>query len=393
MKDIYDPQVIEKKSGVLRVVHMVPLGAGGITSMVLSLAEQMKEENVIFDYLTFRDQEEFNEKRALSYGGKKLVVPKDRFRNPVLRGIYKFWGTVSVLRKSQAQIIHVNASFPYDIVVGLSARIAGIKNVVFHSHNSDMPSFGRGKRLVMVLCRPLIPLISDWNVACSQKAAAFMFPRRVLKKHQYDVIRNGVDLNRYAYCRAIRMEARRALNLEDKVVIGHIGRFTEQKNHRFLLEIFREICCRNRDARLLLIGEGEMEKVIRDKTREMGLEGYVIFLGATTQVPRFLQAMDCFLFPSLYEGLPIAVIEAQAAGLPVVLSDRITREAEFAEHVKYLSLSCPAKTWADWTLKFCDIKEDRGKGAEALQKAGYDISSVSERILKGYRRLEGCRCQ
>lgn len=379
----------KEDSGYIKVIHMVPLRAGGITSMVLNIAEEISGSEVLFDYLTFRDQEEFNEKKALRYGGKKLVVPKDKYGNPLLRAVYKFIKTILVLKKEEADIIHINASFPYDIFVGISAKMAGIPYVIFHSHNSNMSSSNRLKKFLMPLCKVFIPYVSDCNLACSESAANFMFPDKILKEHNYTILKNGIYSSKFLYNADIREQSRAKWSLKRNYVIGHVGRFTEQKNHRFLLEVFREIYRKEKTAVLMLIGTGPLEEKIKALAEKMSLSHRILFLGVTDQVPQLMQAMDCFVLPSLYEGLPFAAVEAQAAGLPVFLSDQITREAAVTETVQYLSLKVPPQKWADTILYFKDHPADRTQAQKQIKESGFDISMTARQLLSIYRGLKG----
>ena len=357
--------------------------------MVLNIAEEISGSEVLFDYLTFRDQEEFNEKKALRYGGRKLVVPKDKYGNPLLRAVYKFIKTILVLKKEEADIIHINASFPYDIFVGISAKMAGIPYVIFHSHNSNMSSSNRMKKFLMPLCKVFIPYVSDCNLACSESAANFMFPDKILREHNYTILKNGIYSSKFLYNADIREQSRAKWSLKRNYVIGHVGRFTEQKNHRFLLEVFREIYRKEKTAVLMLIGTGPLEEKIKALAEKMSLSHRILFLGVTDQVPQLMQAMDCFVLPSLYEGLPFAAVEAQAAGLPVFLSDQITREAAVTETVQYLSLKVPPQKWADTILYFKDHPADRTQAQKQIKESGFDISMTARQLLSIYRGLKG----
>ncbi|MCD7837319.1 MAG: glycosyltransferase [Clostridiales bacterium] len=371
----------------VHVIHMVPLGMGGITSLFLNLCEEMKDEGFVFDCLTFRNREEPNERNALRYGGKKYVVPMDRYQNAAVRGVYKFFKTISVLKESQADIIHIHASFPYDILVGVSAKLAGVRHVIFHSHNSSLPHCGAAKRAVMALTRSLIPLVSDQNLACSELAADYMFPGSILRQGRYQVLNNGIPVQKYAFSPAIRQEYRKKLDLDGRWVVGHVGRFTAQKNHGFLLQIFAEIHQKEPNAVLLLLGTGELEDTVQSQAETLRLGSSVIFYGATDQVPELMQAMDCFLLPSLYEGLPVSVLEAQAAGLPVYLSDTITGETDIRGDLRYLPLSAPPKEWADTILAGRSVPWNRAAECALCQGSRYDISCVAEQVRDLYMRM------
>jgi glycosyltransferase involved in cell wall biosynthesis len=372
------------KNKPVHILHMAPLGAGGITSLVINLASQVDTSKVVFDYLTFYDRKELNEDNALQYGGEKIVVPIYRYKNKIIRGLYKFFGTIKILRKHKPDIIHINASFPYDIMVGISAKLAGVKSVFFHSHNSSMKKDTSIRGKIMPLCQKLIPIVSDCNLACSELAAQFMFPKKIIQNKNYTIVNNGIEVDKYVYNSSVRKEYRQKLNLEDKFVVGHIGRFNPQKNHSFLISIFDEIQSKRSDAVLLLIGIGELQEEIKALVEEKGLRDKVIFYGATYEVPKMIQAMDCFLLPSLYEGLPVACVEAQSAGLPVIMSDTITKEVALTDLAEYLPLSLSAEEWADNILKFADSHSQRKDMSQEIRQKGFDIKDVAEKLTAMY---------
>lgn len=368
----------------VKVLQVVPLGTGGVTSLVLNIAESIDKNKVTFDYLTFYDRKEFAEDRALACGGKKYVVPIDHYKNPIMRALFKFFYAIKVIRSCNPDIIHLNTSQPYEVLVGISAKLAGTKKVFFHSHNSATEKESGIRRIVNACCKKIIPLISDCNLACSFLAAKYMYTKKVIKDKKYILVKNGIQTDRYKFNDRIRKEYRSKLGLEDKIVIGHIGRFTKQKNHKFMVDIFEQIHKKNPNTVLLLIGVGELFDEIKCYVKNKNLDESIIFFGATTEVPQLLQAMDCFLFPSLYEGLPVAGVEVQAAGLPIVMSDTITREVDIAELATYVSLEESADKWADIVLEECKRKIDRKSKASIVKKAGFDIKETTDMLTTLY---------
>lgn len=188
----------------------------------------------------------------------------------------------------------------------------------------------------MPVFKSLIPFIADYNIACSESAARYMFPKRVIDSKDYQIINNGIEVSSYVYNPQVRQVYRSRYNCHGKFVVGHIGRFVRQKNHEFIIDIFSEIHKKESDSILCLFGTGEDENRIKEKVKELGLEDSVMFYGTTNEVQNILQMMDVFLFPSLYEGLPVVCVEAQAAGLPVVASGTITEEVRITDLVKFV---------------------------------------------------------
>ena len=370
----------------IKVLQVAPLGAGGVTSLILNIAEKIDNEKVQFDYLTFYDRKEFNEDRAKALGGKKYVVPIDHYKNPLIRSLFKFFYAIKVIHSSEADIIHINGSKPYDVLVGVSAKLAGVNTVFFHSHNSSMDNENGIKKIIMDLFKKLIPIISDYNLACSDLAAQFMFPSQILKEKKFTVIKNAIDVEKYRFSEEVRSEYRKKLNVENNLVIGHIGRFMPQKNHKFLIDIFSEIYKKRSDAILILICNGELFDNVKQYVEKKQLSKVVRFYGTTNEVPQILQAMDCFLFPSFFEGLPVVGVEVQASGLPFVLTDTITKEVNFSDLVNYLSLEDEPEKWADCVIKCSELKRNRSEYPEIVKKAGFDISEETKKLTSLYEK-------
>lgn len=184
-------------------------------------------------------------------------------------------------------------------------------------------------------------------------------------------MKNAIDLTKFAFDKEIREQYRRKLNIENKYVIGNIGRMVFQKNQIFMLHVLEEICRERHDFKLLVVGSGELEENLKRYTQKHGLEDKVLFLGQRNDVNYLLQCMDCFCLPSRFEGLPISMIEAQSAGLPCVVSNQITREADLTGKVEYLDLE--VKKWAETIKKLAGIEENRARMVDRVADAGYDI--------------------
>ncbi len=196
---------------------------------------------------------------------------------------------------------------------------------------------------------------------------------------------NGIDLDRFAYNSEVRAQVRAQMKWENRFVVGHVGRFNHQKNHTFLIDIFAEIHKRDADAILALFGVGELQEKIREKVRQLGLEECVYFYGASDCMDRMYQGMDVFLLPSNFEGLPVSGVEAQAAGLPSVLADTITREVAVDDHMRFLSLKEPPEAWAEQVLKM--KAAGRYDCIEKLRNAGFDQNKMIEHFQQYYLKL------
>mgnify|MGYP003307739940 CR=1 FL=1 len=218
------------------------------------------------------------------------------------------------------------------------------------------------------------------RIAPSTEAANFMFGKGSVKKGKATLLNNGVDLSVFRYDETSRNDIRKEFNIpENAFVVGHVGRFQEQKNHLFLLEIFSKVYKENKDAVLLLVGNGELEKNIREKAAALEISDRVIFAGVRSDVPALLSAMDVFAFPSLYEGMPNTVIESQATGLPCVIADTITGEANITGLVEYLPLSDP-ENWAKHITAVA--QQPRLNTEKHFVDNNYDINRVVEHFVK-----------
>lgn len=260
----------------------------------------------------------------------------------------------------------------------IAARCGGAKKCSMRSTNASIA----GKKLKNMhrLFKPLSMSVPHVMMAPSTEAAIFTFGKRNVKNGNAHILKNGLQYEKYEFDTEKRTMLRNELKLENKFVIGHVGRFSAQKNHDFLIEIFYEISQNNENAVLLLVGTGEKQQEIIQKVKTLGIEEKILFLGTRTDVPELLSAMDMLLFPSFFEGMPNVVIEAQAAGLPCVISDSITKEAAITELVKYISLEKNATEWAGEALSHSS-KFVRRSYKQEFYNAGYTIESVVKNFI------------
>ena len=286
----------------------------------------------------------------------------------------------ALLRERHYDVVHLNAFQGLSLAYLHIAKEEGVPVRIAHSHNTALRK---------VVTRPLKLAIHRWARerytedatalwACSRDAAAFLFSARELSRRGFQFIPNGIDADRFRFDPMKREAARRELGLDGKYVIGHVGRLCYQKNQGFLLDVLAEAVKRRPESALLLAGDGEDEPRLREKAQSLGVAEKVLFYGASERVERLYWAMDAFAFPSLFEGFGIAVIEAQAAGLPVVCSEHVPEEARL-DGCAVLPLE--AEVWARW------LREERPRTperADAVRRAGYSVDAVSERIWRVY---------
>lgn len=283
----------------------------------------------------------------------------------------------ALLAQRHYDVVHLNAYQALSLHYLALAQNAGVPVRIAHSHGTGLRN-SPGKPLKLLLHRLGKRLwsrsVTDFW-ACSQPAAEFLFP----KGQTYRWIPNGIDVERFRFQAVGRKEQRQALGLtENQLLVGTVGRLSEEKNHRFLLEMFCELQKVQQDSVLLLVGEGRLEARLKQQAEELGIAQKVIFYGPSHHVERLLWAMDVFVFPSHMEGLGIAAIEAQAAGLPVVCSEGVPPEALVADQVIQLPLSAGAKAWADAVQTI--NTPARTTAADQVTAAGFAVATVVKDI-------------
>ena len=292
----------------------------------------------------------------------------------------------ALLRERRYDVVHLNIFQGMSLYYAHLARRAGVPVRIAHSHNTD---------LRQSLTRPLKLWLHRWYSrhyaadatalwACSERAARFLFPAELLAQRGFTFIPNGIDVDRFRFRPDVREAVRRELGLTDQFVVGNIGRLCQQKNQSFLLDVLAQAAKLRPDLRLLLIGEGGDLAALKEKAERLGVANRVLFYGTTKYPERLLWAMDVFAFPSLFEGLGIVSIEAQAAGLPVVCSENVPPEAAVTPLVTRLPLAEGAAAWAGALLS--KQKIDRSGDVYRLRTAGFDIDDVAASMKQNYLR-------
>lgn len=288
----------------------------------------------------------------------------------------------NLLQEENYDVIHLNIFHGLSLYYAHLAKRAGIPVRIAHSHNTALRKSRTRVLKQMIHCasKELFTGSATDLWACSEAAAKFLFSPNVLKKREFKFIPNGINIERFRFDAAVREKVRRELRLDGKFVIGNIGRLCYQKNQDFLLDVFSEVIrCRPKSC-LLLIGEGAAEADLRQKAKRLGISDAVIFYGTSAHIEQLLWAMDVFVFPSRFEGLGIAAVEAQAAGLPVLCSEYVPNEACVTSQFQSLTLKDGAARWAEKLLELGGMQYDRAKSVNAVQRAGFDIQSVARII-------------
>lgn len=356
----------------IRVLHIVTyMGRGGLETMLMNYYRHIDRTKVQFDFLVHRDFEADYDAEILSLGGKihhvSRLVPWSKSYQNELRTFFK--------SHPEYRIVHVHQDCLSSVALKV-AKECGVPVRIAHSHSSSAD-----KNLKYWIKRYYMKKISKYATdlfACGKKAGDWMFGGE-----KYQIVRNAIDAKRYTYSMATAEKLRTSLNLHDELVVGHVGRFNPPKNHTFLIDIFYEIQKINPSARLLLVGDGDGKKEIQEKARELGIADHIIFAGVRTDVEEQMQAMDVFVFPSLYEGLPVTMVEAQAAGLPCVISDHVPEECIITNHlVTVQKLTDSPKIWAEHILE--RAKSPRISHYDDIKAHGYDIEEAAKWLQNYY---------
>jgi len=361
----------------IRVLQVVTkMDRAGLETMLMNYYRHIDRGKIQFDFLTHRSEKGDYDDEILSMGGRifNTYPVNPRCFTKYLADLKKFFGEHEEYRIVHSHIDSLSV-FPLR-----AAKKAGVPVRIAHSHSND---FDRNVKLLFrYVCKSVLLSKASHFWGCSNAAVRFMFGKGVFNGGEYTVLKNAIDSERFTFHQDTRTAARKELGLENKFVIGHVGRITYPKNHEFLIDIFAKIRAKNKDAVILLVGDGENKQKLREQVKKLGLVESVRFLGVRPDIPELMQAMDVFMLPSRYEGLGIVLIEAQAAGLPSLASDAVPDEAAVTDLVRFIPLSESAAFWADAALALKG--KERINTFEKLQQSGYDIVKAAEDLEKMY---------
>lgn len=351
---------------------------GGVESFVMNYYRQLTTKGIQFDFVSMFPKLAY-EKEIKQLGGKVFHISN------VKKAPSRYANELRVIIESgDYDVVHVNMLSAANIIPLRVAHKCGVKKIVAHSHNSSSPGILRN--LMHLWNKRYIEQYATDYFACSKLAGRWMFKRGLMEGERFHIIKNALCIDQFYHNQDVRNRIRKELGIKDKFVIGHVGRFEEQKNHEFLIKIFREIVSRDENSVLLLVGDGELEEQIRKDVTKFALEDKVSFLGVRNDVNRIWQAIDVFVLPSLFEGLPIVAVEAQAAGVASVLADTITKEVQLMNNVEFLSLSEPVEVWAECVIT--KRNQSRCIDNDAVKKVftekGFEIESASETLMNYY---------
>ena len=368
---------------MLRVLHSVSnMARAGIETMLMNYYREIDRSQIQFDFLANKPEPGEYDWEIRSMGGRVFVSPG---LNPLHYPRYKRFVADLLHGDPDIRIVHAhNEAMGYYALQ--SAKDAGVRVRIAHAHNTQI--IRDYKYPLKMICKQLLPGAATDHWSCGRDAGLYYYGEKRWNTSGF-ILRNAIDVSRFAFRREARERLRQLHGLEQCFVVGHVGRFNVQKNHSRLLDIFAEITKVVPDARLALIGTGELEQSVKEKSRAMGLRDKVLFLGQMADVSEWYQAMDCFVLPSLFEGLPVVGIEAQAAGLPCVFSDRVTDEVLLSSDARRVPLGADDREWAGEILAVGRSETDRTRGTDIVRQAGYNIQTEAQKLQEIYLEMAG----
>lgn len=355
----------------LLIINTVPTEKNGITNVIFNYLSAIDCEGLVIDILSLNQPNQKYVDMVKQKGGKMYVLPRSKDH------ITRYWKELRKLIKNNGyDIVHIHGNSHTTFIELSAAYAAGCVVRMIHAHNTMCKHV-----LVHRILTPLFNMLCTNGLACGKEAGRFMFGYK-----PFTVINNGVDTDKFAFNTQIREKLRNKMGWTDCKVIGHVGYFTEVKNQSFIVDIFECLYENNPDYRLVLIGDGPMREEIKKKIDSKGLGNKVCMTGNIDNVNEYLNAIDMIVMPSLFEGLPLTLIEQQANGLPCVVADTITREADKTGNIKFLSMNSPVEEWAKAVMEEDGKSRDERsrKAIEDITLAGYNIKEQALKLADFY---------
>lgn len=358
----------EKMKKVL-ISPTLGLDLEGITSVIYNYTKAMDRSGLQISFLTYGDLKPAVRERFEALG--EILFVSDR-KQSTLAYVKDYY---ALLKKLSFDVVHINGNSGTMIIEVLLAKLCGVKNVMVHAHSTRTNHpFING-----ILKYPMMWLSREC-IACSEASGQWLYG-----KYPYTLLNNAIELDQFRYQDALRQQYREEFGVKDEYLIGHIGHFTEPKNHFFLIDIFAQFHRLEPASKLLLISDGPRFEQVKEKVAALGLQDAVIFAGRRSDVAGIYSAMDLFILPSCWEGLPLVMVEAQVNGLPLLVSDVVTKVAKCTDRVFYKPLEDGAEAWAETLREILHTPYDRREDArEAIAAKGFDIREEAAKLRKLY---------
>lgn len=355
---------------------------GGVESVIMNYYKNIDISKVKFDFIFDSDSIYIPQKEIESLGGNVFIIPPYQHVLKYQKALKK------IFKDNQYDIVHSNIN-ALSVIPLRVAKKCKVPIRIAHSHSTTV-KIEIAKNILKQLFRPFSKVYATEYFACSEIAGRWLFGNKAFDEGKVVIVNNGIEVESYLFNEEIRKEKRKELNIKDTdIVVGHIGRFVKQKNHEFLIDVFSELYKKNNNYKLMLIGQGPLQEEMKHKVKELEIENAVMFLGQKTDANKYYQAMDLFLFPSLYEGLGMVLIEAQTSGLPCIASIHVPEIAKVTDDFEFLSIENNRENimaWCDTILRMSKTSY-RKNNEELIRANGYDIKNEAINLQNKYIEL------
>lgn len=359
---------------------------GGIEKFIMTLINNINNKNISFEILTSQKETDTYDNMLKKSNVRINILHLKKIENPILRTMLSLIKLNKKLKNKKLDLIHINIYNSVGLFYAYIAKLNGFSNIIVHCHNSGIDSDKFYiKRLSNFIFKKLFTSKKYTYLACSMEAAEFCINLKRIPSTNVIIIKNGIDTKLFLFNSKIRKKRRKELNIDENTILfGNVARFVEQKNHQFLIDVFYKIQIDVPNSKLLLIGTGPLLEKIKIKCKDLKVFDKVIFLGNTPDVNEYLQAMDFFLFPSLYEGLGIALIEAQASGLLCATSFGVPRDVAITPNIYFLNCH-NVNEWTDLILSKIPYK--RRNMMNECKLSGFDIKDSVKKVNEIYKEM------
>lgn len=364
----------------IRIAHIAGKWVGGgVEAVIMNYYRNIDKSKIQFDVICDSDSTNIPYEEIEALGGKVILVP------PYQKALQYHKELKRVLKEGKYKIVHSHIS-TMSLFSLFAAKCANVPIRICHSHSTTNKK-EKKKNMMKQALKPFSKVFANTYFCCSELAGRWLFGNKEYDKGNVFLLNNAIELEAFKYNKDVRKEKRKELGIkDDQIVIGHLGRFVAQKNHTFLIDIFNEIHKKEEKAILVLAGQGPLMDEIKEKVQHLELTDYVKFLGQRSDANELYQAFDVFLLPSLYEGLPVVGVEAQASGLLCFLSEDMTRETKALASTTFISLQTPPEKWAESILtSLKDFK--RVDTTEEMSASGYNIKTEAKKLVNKYEQL------
>lgn len=348
---------------------------GGVGFCMMNYFRHLNHAKFQIDFLVQDELPSAFVKEITAAGGAIKMLPGIKNVPKHVHTVYR------ILKDGKYDAVHSNVN-TLSVFPLFAAWLAGTPIRISHAHSASNPK-DRKRHIAKLILRPLSRIFPTHYLACSELAGRFQFGDRKWESGSVRLVKNAIETDRFKFDEKARAELRAEFGLKDKFIVGHIGRISPQKNHQGLIEIFAEVAKKRDDAVLVMVGDGPLRKQVEEHIRAQGLEDRIVFAGERHDANRFYSMFDVFCLPSLYEGLSVVLVEAQANGLKCIISDCNSRESKLTEQVEFLPLNAPVAQWADRLL--AAKRADSAQCRQQLAEAGYDITREAENLAAFYR--------